>query len=220
MISDSHNFVFVHIPRTGGTSVETALADLSRDPVRYAARGNTVLPHKHDSAAELAALLGDDWGARLRFSIVRDPWARMLSDYKFFREVGPSLLVGFSDRERAFTEAAAALDLEAWLFTFADELRMCQTDYLVDAGGALLVDQVCRTERLAQDFAAICARLGVERALPHVNATAAASVRAAYTPAAAALVADRCQEDLRRFGYRLYDGAHPGERSEHVPRHG
>ena len=42
MISDSHRFVFVHIPRTGGTSVETALAALSRDPVQFVARGNTV----------------------------------------------------------------------------------------------------------------------------------------------------------------------------------
>jgi hypothetical protein len=221
MISDSHRFVFVHIPRTGGTSVETALAALSRDPVRFVARGNTAFPHKHDSAAELAARLGADWGRYMRFSIVRDPWARMLSDYKFFRETGPLLYDGFSPRERALTEAAGGLDLEGWLFTFADELRMAQTDYLTDDRGELLVEHVLRTERLAEDFAAICARLGIRVALPHLNRTEPAGPRSSFTPAAAALVAERCAEDLRRFGYRFGDDAvlpiHP--RSEHDTKH-
>ena len=205
MISDSHRFVFVHIPRTGGTSVETALAQFSRDPVHFVARGNTVFPYKHDSAQALAGRLGADWGRYLRFSIVRDPWARMLSEYKFFRETGPLLYDGFSPLERALTDAARAYDLERWLFTFADELSMAQTAYLTDAQGELMVEHVCRTERLAEDFAAICARLGIRVALPHVNRTEPSRLWSSFTPAAAALVAERCGEDLRRFGYRFCD---------------
>ncbi|MCB9743975.1 MAG: sulfotransferase family 2 domain-containing protein [Alphaproteobacteria bacterium] len=213
MISDQLRFVFVHLPRTGGTSVETALAPWSRDPVGYAAEGNTVLPHKHASAAELQALLGEAWSSYLRFTVVRDPWARMLSDYHFFRETGPKLLARFTPRERALTADALALDFDAWLARNAETLRPCQLEALTDAEGELLVNRVLRLERLSADFAALCAELGVRVPLPRKNASRRPPVALAYSPESAALIAELCRPDIERFGYRFGEAA-PEHRPE------
>ncbi len=202
MISDEKRFVFVHIPRTAGTSIETALAPYAREPVGYTVGGNTVLAHKHATAAELRGLVGDAfWASAFTFSIVRDPWARMYSDYNFFHDVGPRLLDEFSDLERWLTALALSEPFTRWLRTGADRLDIAQSSYLTDADGALLVDFVGRFETLGGDFEAICRSVGVERALPHVNGTRRRDFRAAYDADSVALVGRYAAADIDRFGY-------------------
>lgn len=204
MISESKRFVFVHIPRTAGTSVETALAAYAREPVGFTVEANTVLSHKHSPAFELRAHVGPAfWDAAFVFSVVRDPWARMHSDYHFFREVGPRLLPEFSPRERWLTEQAGLLGFESWLRLGADVLGISQSSYLTDAAGDLLVDYVARFEHIEADFAAVCRALGVEHRLPRVNGTRRGDHRAAYSADAVELVARYAADDLRRFGYRF-----------------
>lgn len=204
MISDRLRFVFVHIPRTAGTSVETALAPYARDPIGFTAHQNTVLAHKHATAVELRALVGPEiWRRYFTFSIVRDPWARMYSDYHFFRDVAPRLRAGFNPVEHHLTDMAAAHPFDAWLHTCADQLDIAQSGYLTDPHGALLVDHIARFEDIATHFAQICRHLGVDAPLPRVNRTRHGDHRRAYTPAAAALVARYAADDLTRFGYRF-----------------
>ena len=201
MISDSLRFVFVHIPRTGGTSVEVALAAHARRPIGRTAHGNTVLPHKHDTALEIRALLGSEWERYFRFSIVRNPWERMLSDYHFFRSVGPQLYPEFSAREQRLADDALRLPLDAWLAQNAETLRMCQLDYLTDTQGELLVNYVCRLENLEADFAEVCRKIGVEVALPWLNQTQHPPVESAYSATSAELVRRYCALDIVHFGY-------------------
>lgn len=202
MISESKRFVFVHIPRTAGTSVETALAPYARTPIGFTAHDNTILPHKHATAATLRALVGPTfWQQAFTFSIVRDPWARMHSDYHFFREVGPRLLPTFSELERWLFDHAMSADFPTWLHRSADRLDIAQCSYLHDPTGAPLVDYIARFETIERDFAHICATLGVDHRLPHVNRTRHGDHRAAYTPQAIDLVARYAAADIHHFGY-------------------
>ncbi len=203
MISDSLRFVFVHIPRTGGTSVEVALGDHARRPIARTVNGSTVLPHKHDTALELRALLGSAWEQYFRFSIVRNPWERMLSDYHFFRSIGPQLYPEFSAREQQLADDAQRLPLDEWLAHNAANLRMCQLDYLTDAHGKLLVDSICRFEDLEADFAAVCQKIGVDVALPWLNRTLHPPIEAAYSAMGAEIVRRHCSHDIAHFDYRF-----------------
>ncbi|MEZ4449711.1 MAG: sulfotransferase family 2 domain-containing protein [Nannocystaceae bacterium] len=203
MISDSHRFIYVHIPRTGGTSVEIALAACSRTPIGVTAHECTVLPYKHATAAELRAVVGAEWDRYYRFSVVRNPWARMVSDYYFFRQAGPKLYPEFSPRERELTDAALRLDFNQWLHEGAAELKLCQLDYLTDEGGALIVDHVGRMETLADDFAQVCRHLGVRAELPRLNAVRRPPIAEVYDDRSVRLIERWCAADIERFGYRF-----------------
>lgn len=99
--------LFIHVPKTGGTSVENALSKLA--PMSMHSRGRKEnrlrmggerqgrgIPLQHLHAAPLAALL-DPALVDYAFLIVRNPVDRLISEYRHSRELGrPETLFGFS----------------------------------------------------------------------------------------------------------------------------
>ena len=72
MIDHQRKLLFVHIARTGGTSVESAL--VGNDWWRIDPKT------KHLSARQMRAFYGEDiWNKYKKFSIVRNPWDRVIS---------------------------------------------------------------------------------------------------------------------------------------------
>ena len=72
------NLIFVHIPRTGGTSIEKALGFQM---------GNQ---EKHLSAKDIRGQIGEvAWENAFKFSFVRNPWDRIISLYHqpYFRNI-------------------------------------------------------------------------------------------------------------------------------------
>lgn len=75
MISHKHKCIFIHIPRTGGSSIELAIKGY---PWWV---GN--LEKKHMSASETRKYYGEDiWNEYFKFSFVRNPWDRVISLWK------------------------------------------------------------------------------------------------------------------------------------------
>ncbi len=75
MISQSHGFLFVHIPKTGGTSVEAALRP----------EGRAVRP-KHIPASHIVTKIGVAAYSKLEtFTVVRDPLTKFVSYYSHLK---------------------------------------------------------------------------------------------------------------------------------------
>ena len=81
MISHSHQFVFVHIPKTGGTSVANALGSYGIQQQGKINFGSIYF--KHASAYNLERMMGEEYEKYLRFTIVRNPWDWAVSNFHY-----------------------------------------------------------------------------------------------------------------------------------------
>lgn len=172
MICREYNCLYVHVPKTGGQSVEQFFIDLlgldwDRDRAgllikRNENRGCGTEKLAHLSASEYVAcghVSGEDFSALFKFSFVRNPWSRILSEYRYRNYF----------RHQSFRDFVLnKLPEPGW----GDDYRhvMPQYDMLHDGQGKLLVDFVGRFETLQQDFDRVCEKLGIpESRLPHRN---------------------------------------------------
>lgn len=102
IISKSKNFVFIHIEKTGGTSIEHALTPhIAWDDIFFGGEGNhheiMLLKYKeygldflkkhglwkHSTAEQVKKYLGDEWNNMYKFAVVRNPFDRAVSAYNF-----------------------------------------------------------------------------------------------------------------------------------------
>src|SRR5947199_7305777 len=93
MISFQKRFLFVHIPKTAGNSIQSVLRDYSEDQIVALRSEQDGIEHfglhnpnykirKHSTLAEYRMALGDEQFRSLyKFACVRNPWDRMVSYY-------------------------------------------------------------------------------------------------------------------------------------------
>ena len=176
-------FSFVHINKCGGSSVEIALG----------------LPKRHSSAAVLRKeLSAEEWARRFTFSIVRNPFDRIVSIYYYRVRINTG---GLGDRHinlNDWIEAVwGARDPRYWENTV---LLAPAWDWLCGDDG-LIVDQVAKLETIDADWPTIAARLGVEVGLEQWNSNHHPHYRQLLTDRARAVIETAFAEDLRQFGY-------------------
>jgi|7_EtaG_2_1085326.scaffolds.fasta_scaffold01655_9 hypothetical protein len=95
MISDKYKCIFIHIERTGGTSIGRALLGVGRnDKLKLDSNHGP----KHIVAKDAKKMIGNKrWNSYFKFSIVRNPWDLVVSNYFFpwFHKKGEG--VGFKE---------------------------------------------------------------------------------------------------------------------------
>jgi Sulfotransferase family len=200
MISHDHRCIFIHIERTGGTSVELALSGFDWW-VKWS-RGE-----KHLTAAAAIARYGrETWDRYLTFSFVRNPWDLVVSCYEFFhvRQGGG---LAFRDYVLAaeIPEARTANPSSVWTHSgWWQQLGKSQLDWITDGRGAVVVDFVGRFERLQDDFEALCARIGVPcPPLPHEGRSVRTPYTDYYDDETHEFVSRRFRRDIDYFGYEF-----------------
>ena len=77
---------------------------------------------------------------------------------------------------------------------------LTQRAYLKSRGGILTPNFIGRFERLEEDFASLCDKLGTKAELPHLNKQSY-DYREMYTDKLAEKLAERCKWDIETFGY-------------------
>jgi len=190
IVSSSRNFVFAHVPRTGGISISGALepfADMPADPAIQT----------HDTLAVLLARHPETAG-HFKFGFVRNPWERLVSFYAHARRYLAPTVPEMQSLD--FPGMVRALDRdEPWtrrIFAFRP-----QRDFFCDENGAQLGDWIGRFERLEQDFRTVCRRIGVSAALPLRNASEHGPYPEYYDARSRDLVRARYRDDIEAFGY-------------------
>lgn len=163
--------VFIHIPKTAGQSIEHCFlrhpktVEDSRD--KFLLRQNSDPSKGPPSLAHLTAgeylshgyVTPEAFTHYFKFSFVRNPWARLVSEYNWR---------GYHSRWRFKDWLYRAFPQPEWSDTWRHV--MPQYDYLFDSAGNSLVDFIGHFERLEDDFNWV--RDHIEEGLPnlpHIN---------------------------------------------------
>ena len=215
IISPGRRYIFVHIPKTGGTALSLALeAKAMKDDILIGdtpkARARRKRLHgvkaagrlwKHSTLADIAGLVSDDQiTAAYTFCLVRNPWDRAVSYYHWLRG-------------QAFAHPAVGL---AKTHDFSGFLNHAQTRqslllwpygaWMRDHSGTERARAFVRLEALADEIAPFEAHVGFKLKIGRANASdRAADWRPYYSAADAELIGTICAEDIARFGYS-FDG--------------
>jgi hypothetical protein len=216
LLSVKHRFLFVHIAKTGGTSVRASLQKLRwRDPWYWAMflcsrfshlsghRIATKLPRHAKIVAAKELLPKDFFDELFKFAFVRNPWDLQVSSFHHIRRERPQYLGGMKDFDSFLRWK---LDLERPYQYHADISIELQSDYLIDLHGNLVVDFIGRYERLEEDFSTACRRIGVSPPnLAHKRQATdrQKDYRGYYSDHTAELVAHRFKQDIEMLGYRF-----------------
>jgi len=211
-ISPSKRFILLHVPRTGVSSVIAALDDalfvrapqtrVNKLMSRYLwfvprPLGRTAF-RVHETARHVRHLLpGGVFESFWRIAFVRNPYSWLVSLYE---------LVLQSPRHRHHNIVVRMNGFADYVDWEIMRNKRLQFPYLVDRDGGLLVDEVGRFERLAEDASRIFAGIDVAlKPLPEVGRLTRRDYREFYDAATRAKVAAHWARDLELFGYD-FDG--------------
>jgi Sulfotransferase family len=198
MISFQKCFLFVHIPKTAGNSIQSVLRDYSEDQLvalrkeqdgieRFGLRNPKYKIRKHSTLREYRQALSDEQFHNLyKFTCVRNPWDRMVS-YYFTPTQNPETW----NREKFRGIISKAVSV-------ADYLRLDEGEEDPFAN----VDSIMRFENLADDFRTVCGRLDISPpTLPQYNRSTRARYSKYYDDELRELVCARFAAEIERFGY-------------------
>ena len=178
--------IFVHINKTGGSSIEKALK----------------LPFQHRTALEIRDLIGvRRWESRFSFAFIRNPWDKVASHYHYRVKTDQT---GMGDKHVPFAEwVRLAYGQNALPYYDKPKMFMPQMDWIADADGNVLVNFVGRFEGLQRDFQHVCEKIGWQATLPHLKQSERGDYRRYYDDDTAAIVAGWFAKDIAAFGYRF-----------------
>ena len=205
ILSHSQKFIFVHLYKTGGTSIRRRLEkyDSAYKPHHWAKSKLTSKPvfnsptvHKHATANTIRETVGPEIFDRyFSFCFVRNPWAWQVSLYHY-------VLKKQSHHQHELFKSFQNFD--EYLAWRCDGNVQLQKDYLVDRENNLIVKFIGRMENLNQDFQTICEelKLGLP-ALPHLNQSVSKGYRTFYDSKTQVMLADAFKLDIDFLGYEF-----------------
>ena len=217
LISHTRGFLFVHIAKTGGTSVRAALrryrwsgryapaillTSLISQATRPRHRLGIKFPRHAKAIAAKEMLPAEVYRSLFKFVFVRNPWDLQVSSYHHIGREKPESLHGvktFADFVRLKFDPERPYDF------MLDISRELQSDYIIELHGNTIVDFIGRYENLQADFDHVCAQVGIGRIpLPHARrAVDRDDYRRYYDDHTRALVAEHYAPDIERLGYEF-----------------
>ncbi len=214
MIFHHHKAIFFHIGKAAGTSVESFL--LGEKKFENIIRGNDIQRYRQDIVFgvkhgiwmqhAVPYMIRNEidpasWSNYYKFSIVRNPFSRLLSVYWYLSDYHEQTFGGFKE----FIEALPGL---------ADQEQAKKGNHYTrqvehtSIDGVNVCDRIVRMEDLPNAFSQVTDHLGLEGLLPKKNSISRELRKkhridpvGAYSAKSRKIVAQVYADDFDRFGY-------------------
>lgn len=210
LLSLQHGFIYIHIPKTAGTSVTRLLQPVCVQPEKTQFRrllSHLPVPENperawlppHAKAAWIRHKVSPAiYDSAFKFATIRNPYDFAVSYFHYLRKN-----VGSRRHEDAlrwdFPRFLRYLDRKSRI------APMDQASWITDRSGALIVDQVMHFETLEQDMRRVTRQIGLPETirLPRLNVTDHRDYRSYYDEASRGIVERIFARDFSLFGYRF-----------------
>jgi hypothetical protein len=158
--------IYIHIPKTAGTSIEQFLKDNGKNSIDYLGVRNNRSLH-HLLATELRKELPFLFKKYYKFSLVRNPYDRLLSEYYWTPIPGIGYKSGQSKAD-FITYVSNVVNKKLYFDNIYNDHFIPQVDFLY-SGKNLLVDQIFRYEDLDWVVQYLKKKLNINNDLPYLN---------------------------------------------------
>lgn len=199
-ISHKYKFIFIHIPKTAGTTI---CSSWEGSLLKETCKADGVLGGTHKSALDIQKMYPAEFEEYFKWAVVRNPFDRFVSKF-FFKQLNPreDFNLEWTDKE-----GEGLLPQMYWI-TDRTYLKGPKKDtyYRPDTHyGEIIVDAVVRYENLNTELQGLFKKLGLDcfvEAMPHFRQTrSVGTYRRYYDEYMQSLVTYLYREDLRRLGY-------------------
>ena len=190
MISNQHKCFFIHIPKTGGATIDNVLS--IGDDVYY-----ENIKMYHYNCNKWRKRYPTEWKTYFKFTFVRNPWDLRVSYYFYNKTQGN--FRGKHARKKSFSEYVKFYSACCKKKTLIAKPQM----YFL-GGNINNVDFIGKFENLQQDFNIICDKIKIpQQQLPHKNATKHKHYTEYYDEETRQIVAEKYAKDIEYFGYKF-----------------
>ncbi len=214
IISRGRRYIFVHMPKTGGTALTLAMEErLMKDDIvigdtpKAKKRQNRLKEFttpgrlwKHSSLADIDDIIpADELDDFFIVMLVRNPWDRMVSYYHWLRD---------QTFEHPAVDLAHELEFEDFVLHPLTESSFSNSytdSYLTDINANIRDAHFIRLEALETDLAPFEAHLGFKLGpIAQVNVSDRnREYRGYFNDETRTRIARICTKDIERFGYRF-----------------
>mgnify|MGYP000339072103 CR=1 FL=1 len=207
MLSLKYHFLFVHIPKTAGNSIQSALAPFSDDRLikeyefqdgreRFGIKNEEFEYPKHATLREYKRILPEiTYHSLTKFTVVRNPWDRLISRY-FSPHEGRKEF----DRELFKRIIHQSQPLDYYVNSSPNWSRLFPINPLKSSE----IDFFLKFENLEEDFSKICSFLGLSNlSLENLNYSQRFDYQYYYDFPLKEKVYNKFRKEINFFGYEF-----------------
>jgi len=215
LISHKHKFITIDIPKTGTRSFRENLLPLGVIDIHGEAKLDSQF-YQHDRAMRVKKRFAKNdwnWNEYFKFTIVRNPWVRYFSFFKYFKGYGEKYLrrdksINWRDPEMHQGKCCAELFKNKDDQTVLKSIILnnySQESYYCDGNGQVIVDHIAEFENLQNEFVFLCNQVGIQTSsLQHSNKSSnQQNMHDIYNQQLIDLVAEKEKNVIQLKGYEF-----------------
>tara|TARA_X000000950_G_scaffold243548_1_gene299092 strand:+ start:1895 stop:2491 length:597 start_codon:yes stop_codon:yes gene_type:complete len=196
MISHKHKAIFVHVPKTAGSSMRVYLRKRGFGSVEYHApdgsNDDITGVYVNGTSWRIKRNLENEWDKYFKFAFIRNPWDRMVSCWK-------NRAIKYEDFGKFLKDYPYPQSNHNLIWH-----TLPQLNHMTDLNGNNMMNYVGKFENLDQDLNTICKKLGIEYSpLPHINKSKHKPYWEYYTNEQRLFVETIYEKEIKLYNYEF-----------------